>query len=111
MMERNGENNMRILNNKTFPTDWIIAISSSDMEGIRILRYSGTEDHVKQKLVDLVAADRNSLKETWNFGTETVEDVEDVSNRLGYEFYAMGNYEGFRIDYTAKEFAHVAEIM
>lgn len=102
---------MSILSRKTLPSEWIIAISSSDTEGIRILRYSGTEDHVKQKLIDLVAEDRNSLEETWNYGTETVEDVEDVSNGLGYEFYAIGNYEGFHVDYTAKEFAHVAEIM
>lgn len=99
------------ITNKTFPTDWIIAICNTDADGIRILRFSGTEEHVKELLVKLVSEDRESDTENWEHGTESVEDVKDKSGGLGYEFYAYACYSNYHIDYTAKEFAHVAEIM
>lgn len=102
---------MSTITNKTFPTDWIIGVCNTDADGVQIMRFSGTEDQVKELLVKLVLENQENDTENWEYGTESVEDVKDESCGLGHEFYAYGCYSNYHIDYTAKEFAHVEEIM
>lgn len=85
--------------------DWIIGICNSANDGVKLLRFYGTKDDVKEKLLQLVLEDRENDSENWDFGCETLEHIQD--EHYGYEFYGYGCYHDYHIDYTAREFAHV----
>ena len=87
--------------------DWIIGISCSEAEGVRLYSFSGTISQVKEKLVSLVKEDRENDFESYDCGTEKVEEISDFSNGGNYELYAFANYSDYHIDYTAKELSHI----
>ena len=79
--------------------DWVIAESCSEASGIKISRFSGSKSEVKNFLVNLVKIDKKNDEENFYNGTETPEDVEDISDSLN----AYATYENYHIDYTAKQ--------
>lgn len=86
--------------------DWIISVCCSESEGIRIMRYRGTTEEMKQKIVDLVLEDKTNDEENYEYGSETIDDVTNMDG-LSYELYGYAVYKEYHIDYMAKEFAHV----
>lgn len=90
--------------------DWVIGICSSEANGVRILRFRGSVEEMKAKLLSLIEADRNRDSDNWEHGSENIEEIDDLSNGLGYELYGYGNYVDYHVDYTAKVLAHVAMI-
>ena len=91
---------------KEWNYDWIIGIGNSAANGVKMLRFQGTKEDVKYKLISLVQEDKESDLNCWERGTENIEDVRSEDG-LGYEFYAYGCYHDYHIDYTAKELAHI----
>lgn len=87
--------------------DWIIGICSSGTDGVKLLRFVGTKEEIKTKLMQLILEDKANDEENWDFGCESANDIRDEYNGLGYEFYGYGCYHDYHIDYTAKEFAHI----
>lgn len=77
--------------------DWIIGQCNTSLDGISFFRFSGTKEEVKQKLVDLIAADKKLYKDDWEFGCGEVEDIKEEYG----ECYGYGCYHDFHIDYTA----------
>ena len=90
--------------------DWIIGICSSGADGVKIYMFRGTKEEVKEKLLTLITEDKNNDEDNWDFGCESIDDIRDEYNGLGYEFYGYGCYHDYHIDYTAKEFSHVDNI-
>lgn len=84
-------------------TDWIIAISSSESNGVVISRFLGTEDEAKALLVDLVKKDKENDPDAFDYGTEDVSEVDDT--RIELNAYAV--YSTYHVDYTAKKFCDV----
>ena len=98
------------------PTDivdkynWIIGISNSETNGVKLFKFFGSIDEVKEKLISMVIEDRKEDEGNWEYGSETIEDIEDKSYNSGYEFYGYGSYNSYHIDYTAKEISNVINI-
>lgn len=74
---------------------WIIAVCSSEGEGIDFLRFEGTEEEAKAKLADMVEKDKVEGK--FESGS-TLEELE-VNGRGEIKAYA--NFSEFHIDYAA----------
>lgn len=85
-------------------TDWIIAIANSDSDGATIRRFFGTEDEVKILLVSLVEEDKENDEEGYDYGTESVDDVE--ADGFG-RFDASATYSTYHIDYSAEELSRL----
>lgn len=83
--------------------DWVIAVSCSEASGIKISRFSGSKSEVKNFLVNLVKIDKKNDEENFYNGTETPEDVGDISDSLN----AYATYENYHIDYTAKRWGQM----
>lgn len=83
--------------------DWVIAVSCSEASGIKISRFSGSKSEVKNFLVNLVKIDKKNDEENFYNGTETPEDVEDISDSLN----AYATYENYHIDYAAKQWGQM----
>lgn len=88
-------------------TDWIISIANSEGDGVTIRRFFGNEDEVKKILVDLVLEDKENDDEGFDYGTESVSDIE--SDRPG-RFDAYGSYSSYHIDYSAEELSSISII-
>ena len=88
--------------------DWIIGICSSGAEGVGIFRFRGTKEEVKEKLLTLITEDKNSDKDNWDFGCESIDDIQNEYN--GLEYYGYGCYHDYYIDYTARKLSNVYNI-
>ena len=84
--------------------DWIIGICNTAADGVTILRARGTDDEIRTLLFKLVQEDKEADEDGWDYGTESVEDVQWAGF---HELYAYGVYYDYHIDYTAREFANV----
>ena len=84
---------------------WIITRHMSSMDGTIITMAKGSADEIKKHLVRLLKTDKALEKteghDSWNFGTEDIEDVEVDKCGTG-TLYAFGAYDDFHIDYTAR---------
>lgn len=89
--------------------DWIIAVCSTEADGISIYSFRGSVEEAKQKIVELVDEDYGKDHDAWVSGTELPEEVEEVFSSM-YELYGYGSYENYHIDYVAKEIAHIPKI-
>ena len=95
---------------RTNKYNWIIGISNSEKDGVKLFKFFGSIEEVKEKLVSLVIEDRKEDEGNWEYGSETIEDIEDKTYKHGYEFYGYGSYNSYHIDYTAKEISNVINI-
>ncbi len=86
------------MSNNDIGKDWIIAIANSATNGAKIYRFRGTDDEVKERLLELLHQDKKNDEETFDYGTENVESI-DVTGK-GYNAYAI--YSEYHIDYAAK---------
>lgn len=90
--------------------DWIIGVCNTSTDGVKLFRFRGTIQETKEKLFEMVNEDRTKDSTCWEYGCETVEEINEVDNGLGYELYGYGNYTEYHIDYSAIEFAHIDTI-
>lgn len=86
-------------------SDWIIGVCSSGAEGVILYRFRGTTDEVKQKIVEMILQDKANDKENWEWGYDDVDSIQDICN--SHEFYGVGCYSDYHIDYAAKEFSMI----
>lgn len=82
--------------------DWIIATCNSEEDGIEFYKFYGSINEAKKKLVEFVKFDRNEDKESWDYGTTRIKDVDVYSNEN--ELHAYGCYSYYHIDYMAKKY-------
>lgn len=87
--------------------NWIIGVCCTESDGVFIYRIYGSREQVKEKLLELVKQDQESNLESWDYGTETVEDIEE---RGLNELYAYGCYADYHIDYSAVLYATVEHL-
>lgn len=87
--------------------DWIIAVSNSEADGIVINRFYSTEQETKKLLIRMVQEDREKDEESFEYGAEGLEDVE---NNGSGTLNASAIYAHYHIDYTAKDWAYVDHI-
>ena len=87
--------------------DWIIAVANSEADGVTINRFYGTEEEVRALLARMVQEDLENDEESFEYGTEDPEDVEDCGSGT---LNAYGTYAHYHIDYTAKEWAYIDHI-
>ena len=78
--------------------EWIIGISGSEINDIKLIKTNGTISQVKRYMADLVQDDRNKDPELWVNGTKTAEDV--IVNSDG-NLSAYGQYADYDMTYTA----------
>ena len=97
--------------------DWIIGICCSASDGVNLLKSSGTKDEIKAKLFSLIEEDRENDDETWEHGTESVNEIEErntikeiVEGDCVPELYGYGSYYDYHIDYSAKVIEHIETI-
>ena len=94
--------------------DWIIGICCSASDGVNLWKFSGTKDEVKAKLFSLIEEDRENDFETWEHGTESIDEIaerntirEIVEGNCVPELYGYGSYYDYHIDYSAKVIDHI----
>lgn len=82
---------------------WIVGVGGSDQDGVSTYRVIGTKTMIKYHLLSLVNEDREeqtgSNPDYWEYGTESVDDIEEKYN--GKAYYAYGCYSDHHIDYEA----------
>lgn len=88
-------------------TDWIIAIANSAVDGVVIYRFFGDRHEVKEKLLELLNNDKKNDVDMFEYGTESVDEVEDTGF---YDLNAYATYCDYHIDYTAKEFCEIDRV-
>lgn len=88
--------------------DWIIAVANSEADGVAINRFYGTEEEVRALLVRMVQEDRKNDEESFEYGTEEPENVDNTTG--SGTLNASATYSNYHIDYTAKEWAYVDHI-
>ena len=79
-------------------TNWIIGVSGDEMSAVTTYRVLATKTKVKKHLVDLVLGGRANDKKSWLYGTDDIFEVEEKQNGV---LYAYGEYEDYRVDYSA----------
>ena len=78
--------------------NWIIGVSGDEMSAVTAYRVFATKTKVKKHLVDLVLGGRANDKDGWLYGTDDIFEVEEKQNGV---LYAYGEYEDYRVDYSA----------
>lgn len=78
--------------------NWIIGICNTAADGVVLRRAYGTKEQIKELLVKYVNEDRIEDEDCWDYGCESVEEIEETSNG---ELSAYATYCNYHIDYTA----------
>lgn len=85
--------------------NWIIGICNTAADGVVLRRAYGTKEQIKELLVKYVNEDRIEDEDRWDYGCESVEDVEEIDEDETYkhngELNAYATYCNYHIDYTA----------
>lgn len=77
---------------------WFIATGGSACDDVYLEKVVGTEEQVKEYLFGLVCRDKEGDIENWDFGTETVDEIQKKPNG---HLYAFGCFSDYHIDYVA----------
>ena len=85
---------------------YIIGVCCSAYDGVSFFRARGTRDQIKQYMYELIKEDRNEDPDSWDFGTESPDEVA----KSGNGFYAFGSYSDYHIDYTARPESEVGVV-
>ena len=79
-------------------TEWIISESNTDVDGIIMHRFLGTENEVKKILLHLVKESEENDPYEYEHGTE---DTEEVESEYQGHLYAYASFSSYHIDFTA----------
>lgn len=85
--------------------DWIIAVSDSNEVGVELEKVTKTADDVTKYLLDRIRRDKENDLENFSDGSEDEDSLEQVSMYETGEVIELNGYndfEGYRINYTAK---------
>lgn len=85
--------------------DWIIAVSDSNEVGVELEKVTKTADDVTKYLSDRIRRDKENDLENFSDGSEDEDSLEQVSMYETGEVIELNGYndfEGYRINYTAK---------
>lgn len=85
--------------------DWIIAVSDSNEVGVELEKVTKTADDVTKYLLDRIRRDKENDLENFSDGSEDEDSLEQVSMYETGEVIELNEYndfEGYRINYTAK---------
>ena len=77
---------------------WIIGIGGSNADDVEVQRVYGTKEQIKQHLLALVQNEKDSWSETWEYGTETIDGIEE---RTPEHLYAYACFSDFHTDFSA----------
>ena len=78
-------------------TKWIIAIGNTEADGVRMLYAIGSVDQMKRALVELALEDKGNDKESFNYGTEDISDVDETVDSKTNEVTVLNAYNVFSI--------------
>ena len=86
---------------------WIIGIGGTEIDGVILKKFVGTEAGVKTKLMKLIREDRNADREIWDYGTERKSELTMCPDGSigGYNCFAS-----YHIDYSAKPIEAIKEV-
>lgn len=88
-----------------YPTEWLIGISGSEIDDVRMEIVTGTTDQVKRYLLDAVFCDRAKINpEEWANGPECLKDIEVKADG---NLYVAQTYKNGQSNYTAKHLATI----
>ena len=79
-------------------TEWIISESNTNVDGIIMHRFLGTENEVKKILLHLVKESEENDPYEYDHGTE---DTEEVESEYQGHLYAYASFSSYHIDFTA----------
>lgn len=85
--------------------DWIIAVSDSNEVGVELEKVTKTADDVTKYLLDRIRRNKENDLENYSDGSEDEDSLEQVSMYETGEVIELNGYndfEGYRINYTAK---------
>ena len=85
--------------------DWIIAVSDSNEGGGELEKVTKTADDVTKYLLERIRRDKENDLENFSDGSEDEDSLEQVSMYETGEVIELNGYndfEGYRINYTAK---------
>lgn len=77
---------------------WIIGCGGTTADGVGLTKVVGTRDDVRKILLSLVNEARQDDKETWEYGTQRFDEVEE---RPTGSLYAFACFYDYRIDWEA----------
>lgn len=81
--------------------EWIVGVGGTEVGGVNLHKFVGTENEAKKHLVSLVKNDRANDEESFEDGTLYIKDVE--YRKWQGTLYACGNYSDYHIDYEARK--------
>ncbi len=83
---------------KSVKKDWIIGIGGTEVDDVLVYKFTGTEYQAKCKLLQMLKNDIANDKDGYDYGTETVSEVDVQSDG---RLYAYSVYSDYHIDYSA----------
>ncbi len=78
---------------------WIIGTGGSEADAVYLYKATGTKDEIKRLLLHLVMEEKAENDDSWDSGTESVDEVEERGDGT---LYAYGCYSDYHSDYTAQ---------
>lgn len=87
--------------------EWIIASHNSDEDEIRLMKMSTTKEKIKEQLLSLIKSDQEVMRskfECFDYGTESVDDIEEYTDDVTGELiglHAYACYQNCHIEYNA----------
>ena len=79
--------------------NWLVGSSCTEIEGISLEIYTGTEEAVKELLAEKVRNARNKDPKFWEYGTEEAEDI--TENPDGY-FDSCAVFSYYHCNFSAR---------
>ena len=89
---------------------WIIGISNSEADGVRLYNYEGTVEQIKNRLISLIKEDRENDKSGWDYGSENENEISDESDSDKKVFSGFGCYSEYHINYTAEMLTEIEKL-
>lgn len=82
---------------------WIIAISNTAANGIRLICVLATLEQIKESLMESVYDDRSNDEEEFYSGTNDISEIEEkIRNGELYALNAYNTFSDYYIEYSAQ---------
>lgn len=106
--EPNSDSGLETKKNPVYK--WIIGISNSEADGVRLYNYEGTVEQIKNRLISLIKEDRENDKSGWDYGSENENEISDESDSDKKVFSGFGCYSEYHINYTAEMLTEIEKL-
>jgi len=84
---------------KTKKEDWIIGIGGTEEDDVSMYKLTGTRYQAKREIMRIIRRDRENDKESYNYGTENIKEIEERGDGSLYGYNCFSDYH---IDYAAR---------